>query len=463
MGSDFDSFDESSLGAFFQSALSERGAPQGPVRLIGKNAGTGHEGSAIYTSGTKAYILGSEESGGAVVLLKYTRPASDNTGLGSLDWQKKIAHSVTTVRLGRSAVITAPDGDVFFAADYFGTAASNESFAIGVFGAADGATHFLKNITPDTATGTDHDGSPITKAVHDVVIGNAIADGGEPVVAHNSVLHMDPSFKRVPGLARIDTETGTVSIYKGYPYSITVGGVTRIAQNSTHYFLSGILLDGLGIMKIDKSSLSLVKAVAADTRGPVGLAASEDRVFAIAYHLSLARYRLYCFSASDLAVLWVKQLSSAFALLGFNDDLFWPPYLAATPEAVYVSKTIIKAGKSTELGLFRFDASDGALVSGMTLGSTHVEEAIEISIGDKVTITGRAKGESFTLNQWSICYMQQPEDFESNFDLTGITDVSITATDVTANVGEVTITSTSADIGATVSDTDYGIKIPEYT
>ncbi len=444
MGSKFDSFDESPLGAFMQSSLGERGGPQGLVRLIGKNAGSGQRGKVIHTEALKSYILGDGEGGGASgVLLKYTRPVS-NTDLGSLDWHKNFSSGFS-----RQGVVTAPDGDVFFS----GVGASTR-FTFGVFAGADGAKQFLKDITPDTATGTDWGGFSITKAVQDVVgVGNAIADG-EPVVALDTRLNMAPNFKTIPSLAKIDTETGTVQSYKGFPYSSTVVD-TRIAQNSTHYFLGS---SGFGILKIDKSSLSPVKSIAVVDAFILfkDLAVSEDKVFALGLRSSPSKWVLYCFSAGDLSVLWAKEADPP------GEFLLEIHSLAATPGAVYVSKSITKTGKGSELALFKFNAGDGAFVSALTLGGTSSDEVLGISIADKVTTTGGAKSESFTLNQNSIVYMEQPKGFESNHTI-GITDVSITTTDLTANQGEVTITSTSADNGATVSDADYGIKIPEYT
>ncbi|MGH8593513.1 MAG: hypothetical protein ACREX9_14905 [Gammaproteobacteria bacterium] len=294
-------------------------------------------------------------------------------------------------------------------------------------------------------------------------VGNAILDG-EPVIALSSHLATEFGFpnKYIPSLAKIDTETGTVQAYKGYPYSSSLGTTNsvRIAKNSTHYFLGSNALTGVGILKIDKASLSLAKSIGVDLALPTfrDLAASEDKVFALATAAAF-KWRLYCFS-TDLSILWAKELPSTFGQ-GIT-------YLAATPGAVYAAKPIIKTGKGNDLALFKFNAGDGSLVSAMTLGGTSPdlrwhEDAIGISIADKVTTTGKAESESFTPNKTSIVYMEQPEDFESNFELTGITDVSITTTDHTSNQGEVTITSTSADNGATVSDTDYGIKIPAYT
>ncbi len=151
MGSDFDSFHESPLGAFMQSSLGERGGPQGLVRLIGKNAGGGQIGDAIHTSGSKSYILGAgENSAAGMVLLKYTRPTSP-TDLGPHDWQKKI-----DFLRNKRGVIAAPDGDVFFAGDEVGIGGGDpHRFTIGVFAGTDGATQSLKDISPDTATGTD--------------------------------------------------------------------------------------------------------------------------------------------------------------------------------------------------------------------------------------------------------------------------------------------------------------------
>lgn len=135
---------------------------------------------------------------------------------------------------------------------------------------------------------------------------------------------------------------------------------------------------------------------------------------------------------------------------------------------MYVANGLFVAGKGDDLALFKFNASDGSFVSAMKLGGTSPdfkwhENAVGISIAaDQITTTGDAQTESFTPNLTSIVYMQQPAGFDANYQLTGLTDVSVTTRDWTANQGEVTITSTSADNGATVADSDYTIKIPNY-